>query len=58
MTKWEYLNITLKTGIFAGGPEMVTRELDEYGEDGWELVNFQVLDNGLMCFIFKRPLED
>lgn len=55
--KWEYLNITIMTGVFAGGPEKVTRELNEYGQAGWELVNFQfVPDNGMMCFVFKRPI--
>ena len=59
MIKWEYLNITLATGIFSGGPEMVTQKLNEYGEKGWELVNFQSVPlNGLMYFIFKRPLEE
>ena len=54
MTKWEYLNVTIKTGLFAGGPKEVTSKLNEDGDEGWELVDFQVLDDGLMCFIFKR----
>lgn len=58
MIKWEYLNITIQTSIFLG-PKKVTDELNQYGEDGWELVNFQfVPDDGLMCFVFKRPKED
>ena len=57
--KWEYLNITMMTGLFAGvGPEKVTKELNKYGQEGWELVNFQfVPDNGMMCFVFKRPIR-
>ena len=59
MTKWEYLNVTIKTGIFHGGPEMVTEKLCEYGKNGWELVNFQLFNSSnLMCFVFKRPLEE
>lgn len=47
----------MMTGLFAGvGPEKVTKELNKYGQEGWELVNFQfVPDNGMMCFVFKRP---
>ncbi len=54
--KWEYLNVSFSS--FGGGPEKVTKELNKYGQEGWELVNFQyVHEYELMCFVFKRPIR-
>ena len=57
MTKWEYLYVIIKTDYFSN-PQSVTNELNEYGKDGWELINFQILENGSRHVAFKRPKEE
>jgi hypothetical protein len=47
MTKWEYL-VVLWTA------ETQLSEMNEVGQEGWELVNSVVYHNDIM-FIFKRP---
>lgn len=59
MGKWEYLNVTYKCGLFKSGPDEVTKFCNEYGELGWEMVNFVFAgDLNLMCFMFKRKKTD
>ena len=53
MTKWEYLYVICKTD-YSSNPQSVTNELNEYGKDGWELINFQILENGSRHVAFKR----
>lgn len=57
MQKWEYLNVVIKPGLFSGGPKYVTKELKPYGDEGWEMVNFQFVPDVGMCFVFKRPID-
>ena len=50
MTRWEY----------ATAPVMVhaTKQiLDNWGSDGWELVQVVVMPDGNLVAYFKRPLE-
>jgi hypothetical protein len=42
--KWEYLYLRIEVGA-------IERELNELGEQGWELVS----QEGLQYFFFKRP---
>ena len=57
MKKWEYLNVTHPDGFFRG-PEAVTKFCNQYGEEGWEMVNFCYdWEDRLMCFMFKREKE-
>ena len=48
--KWEYQVKTI--GLL--GDDVITRKLNQSGEQGWELVNCTVEKASLTC-IFKRP---
>lgn len=51
MTKWKYL--TIEKSFFASDIE-----LDELGEEGWELVSFFSFPKlGSFYYIFKRKYE-
>jgi hypothetical protein len=42
MVQWEYKTVKFKTGGFLGGileEQEFDRELNQYGEQGWELVS-------------------
>lgn len=49
MQKWEYL---IRDGL-------TEKNMDAYGEDGWELVTVRPdeADKYLITFYFKRPIE-
>lgn len=60
MIKWEYINVNIKTPSLKKRDSVISEECNKYGEEGWELVGFQldlVIENHL-CLIFKRPKED
>ena len=60
MEKWEYQTIALETkvdgqGWFKGGTlntQYFADQLNTYGMEGWELVGFFNLDDGIMCSTF------
>jgi hypothetical protein len=45
--KWEYFATNVE-----GSPREATKELDDYGDDGWELV---AIDEGR--YVFKRAKD-
>lgn len=53
MIRWEY-----KRRVFTLLDKHEKREamLNEYGEEGWELITYQRFSNGTVA-IFKRPIE-
>ncbi len=66
MQKWEYLRIAARYeqgvwGIFVNNEGQtgerigdLTGRLNDFGEEGWELVNVAPSPNGMALF-FKRP---
>jgi hypothetical protein len=52
-TKWEYRVKFIKIPRHEATTS-ITRELNEFGEDGWELVNVVTVTTMLMA-VFKRP---
>ena len=69
MTKWEYLTIELKRvkkdeRTFADKiwkTEAITKELNEYGQKGWELVDFIAVaktpSDSQVFATFKKSIE-
>jgi hypothetical protein len=64
--KWEYCELAIKTaGFWDSGaelPEGYIGQLNELGEQGWELVQAVPLPKspgitGYVAFVLKRPLE-
>lgn len=60
MKKWEYKTVILDAKIRKNSTiKAIEEECNKYGEDGWELVNFQNYDLATkFMLIFKRSLED
>ena len=63
MTRWEYTTIQVVAAGFEdpGGNENYTAILNEYGEQGWELVASagyagRVVAGQVVVLFFKRPL--
>lgn len=57
--QWEYRVQTV--GSFFGGvkPEALEQMLNEWGEDGWEVVSTHILENtSKINVIAKRPLTN
>ena len=50
MKKWEYKAIDMRTVV------LLTKELNDLGEQGWELVNLAIGKGGHYHYIFKREL--
>jgi len=50
MKKWEYL-------CESKSPKNKGKDIDIYGEQGWELASTAVIGNTIF-FFFKRPLQD
>ena len=50
MPKWEYLELRDDAV-----DEIISRVLNDLGEDGWELVTVVSYDE-FSCYFFKRPL--
>jgi len=63
MAKWKYKTITLDPRWALTGMKVdfegITRELNEYGAEGWELVNIidtgKSLEKGKTLIVFKCP---
>jgi len=56
--QWEYRVLT--TGTFFKGvkDEDLEAELNQLGEEGWELVGFRTIENSNQAqAVFKRPLD-
>jgi len=56
--QWEYRVLT--TGSFFKGvkDEDLEAELNQLGEEGWELVGFRTIENSNQAqAVFKRPLD-
>ena len=51
-TKWEYLVERFPAGL---GDRTFEDELDELGEESWELIDMRDIGDHLVCY-FKRPL--
>ena len=52
MTKWEYKTVTVNTYLSYGF------NLNDYGEEGWELVAIQEAFGGGNYYTFKRPIPE
>ncbi len=53
MIKWEYITRS------AGNPEMlhnIHHDLNELGQDGWELINVCAVSSRVTVAYFKRPM--
>ena len=65
MASWEYLVETTEVGgtVQRNLDKMTSKWLNEFGKDGWELVNITTLNVGngltskLATLVFKRPVE-
>ena len=65
MTKFEYATAVFDTTTFMIGSkldhEKFHAKLNEYGKDGWDLVNVFTMDRGASTFeitaVFKRAVE-
>ena len=47
---WEYQSLTTVV-------ELQDERLNELGAEHWELVSAAVLSNGLIYYVFKRPVQ-
>ncbi len=52
---WEYRFQRLGGALREAKEEDVKALLDEWGEEGWEVINFAV-ESGKLMFLAKRPL--
>lgn len=56
-TRWEY-RVRTVGGVFSTKDEVVEAALNEWGEDGWELVSaFPPENSGKVTLVAKRPLS-
>ena len=56
-TKWEYRVQTIGS-FFGTKDELIQDTLDEWGEEGWEVINAYPAGNGeKLTLIAKRPLS-
>lgn len=57
MQQWEYITVALHISPAGDSPtENLTRRLNQYGQDGWEMVGFDWNKQLNMIAIFKRPI--
>ena len=59
--KWEYTLELWQPGWLDGNLLSVEKQLNKWGEEGWELVRFEWVkpDDDMSCrMLFKRPLEE
>lgn len=55
LQRWEYRFETLGSAFSRPKDEQIEDLLNEWGEDGWELVSFSV-ESSKLLFLARRPL--
>jgi len=55
MIKWEYITESARSD---SGLHSIHDELNELGQDGWELINVCAVSSRETVFYFKRPIAD